>query len=340
MMKRIGAACIALALCLLMKMPCFAATLTQAGESEDIDVYARYFWSSDVYTAPVEDGEASVTLGEGTVVTASGVSGSGLWLVVYPIPEKDAAAWNWFEDCMMPYGTNIYPMEIYFADQDGNRVEAGSAAVIAVEHGKNDAETLVFNLAVDGTATELAGSTEANRIVFSMLRNGYYVLAEDLDEPGNGKPDDGDDGEPGDGDDEGPDDGDDGGPDDGEDGEPDGGEDGGPGGGDDGGPDDGKTGASGDGEKTGGSGSGSESGGRTADGQTANGAKNPALPAYEENDAASGGASDLSPGGISQGGGAATGDESGLRRWICIFTGALLIIAFFIRRHMRKAAKR
>lgn len=327
MMKRIGAACIALALCLLMKMPCFAATLTQTGESEDIDVYARYIWSSDVYTAPVEDGEASVTLGDGTVVTASGVSGSGLWLVVYPIPEKDAEAWNWFEDCMMPYGTNIYPMEIYFADQDGNRVEAGSAAVIAVEHGKNDVETLVFNLAADGTVTELAGSAEANRIAFSMLRNGYYVLAEDLDEPGNGKPDEGDDGEPGDGDDEGPDDGDDGGPDDGDDGGP-------------GGPDDGKTGASGDGGKTGRTGNGSESVGRTADGQTADGAKTPAFPAYGENDGPSGGASALAPGGVSQGGGAATGDESGLRRWLCLSTGALLVIAFFIRRHMRKAVER
>lgn len=182
-MKRMKAACTALLLCVLMALSCVTAA---KAETKTIDVYARAVRESDAYTAPVEDGEASVKLNDGTSVTVSGIPDGGLWLVVYPIPETERDAWDWFESCMEAYGTHLYPMEIYFIDQDGNRTEAGGVATVTVRTPGTYETPVICRLLTDGQVTALDGSAEGKRITFRMDRNGYYVLAEKKAGSGSG----------------------------------------------------------------------------------------------------------------------------------------------------------
>lgn len=182
--KRTGALGIALFLCLLMAFPCSAAALTESRETR-IEVRARYIQESDRYTAPVENGEAAAALADGSSVTVSGVTGNGLWLVVYPIPKTDAQGWSWFESCMAAYGTNIYPMDIYFVDQDGNRVEVSRTVTVTVETLETYASPVICHLSTEGNVTVMDSSVDGNRITFRTDHNSYYVLAEKKEEPGS-----------------------------------------------------------------------------------------------------------------------------------------------------------
>ena len=184
--KRTGALGIALLLCLLMAFPCSAAAPTESRETR-IEVRARYIRESDRYTAPVENGGAAVTLGDGSSVAVSGVTGNGLWLVVYPIPKTDAQGFRWFESCMAAYGTNIYPMDIYFIDQDGNRVEVSRTVTVTVtvETLETYASPVICHLSTEGNVTVMDSSVDGKRITFQTDHNSYYVLAEKKEEPGS-----------------------------------------------------------------------------------------------------------------------------------------------------------
>ena len=182
--KRTGALGIALLLCLLMALPCSAAALTESRKTE-IEVRARYIQESDRYTAPVENGGAAVTLGDGSSVAVSGVTGNELRLVVYPIPKTDAQGFRWFESCMAAYGTNIYPMDIYFIDQDGNRVEVSRTVTVTVETLETYASPVICHLSTGGNVTVMDSSVDGKRITFQTDHNSYYVLAEKKEEPGS-----------------------------------------------------------------------------------------------------------------------------------------------------------
>ena len=84
--------------------------------------------------APVEKGQACVSLEDGVQVTVSGDALDGLTLVVYPIPLSDEQAWAWMESCMEQYGTNLYPLDLFFVDGQGNRVEVQSAITVTVTY--------------------------------------------------------------------------------------------------------------------------------------------------------------------------------------------------------------
>ena len=182
--KRTGALGVALLLCLLMAFPCSAAAPTESRETR-IEVRARYIQESDRYTAPVENGEAAAALADGSSVAVSGVTGNGLWLVVYPIPKTDAQGWSWFESCMAAYGTNIYPMDIYFVDQDGNRVEVSRTVTVTVETLETYASPVICHLSTEGNVTVMDSSVDGKRITFRTDHNSYYVLAEKKEEPGS-----------------------------------------------------------------------------------------------------------------------------------------------------------
>ena len=182
--KRTGALGVALLLCLLMAFPCSAAAPTESRETR-IEVRARYIQESDRYTAPVENGEAAAALADGSSVAVSGVTGNGLWLVVYPIPKTDAQGWSWFESCMAAYGTNIYPMDIYFVDQDGNRVEVSRTVTVTVETLEAYASPVICHLSTGGNVTVMDSSVDGKRITFQTDHNSYYVLAEKKEEPGS-----------------------------------------------------------------------------------------------------------------------------------------------------------
>ena len=190
---------------LLFTMPAFAA----APEPEEIPVVAQSVRETAWAEATVVEGQASVQLEDGVQVAVSGQALDGLTLVVYPIPRSDEQAWAWVESCMEKYGTNLYPLDLFFVDSQGNRVEVQSAITVTVTYTGDYQAPAVFYLAENGSVTKMESQAEDTAITFITNHNSYYVLAEtdgintpvepdDPDEDGSGQPSDGDPSQPGD----------------------------------------------------------------------------------------------------------------------------------------------
>lgn len=190
---------------LLFTVPAFAV----APEPEEIPVVVQSVQETAWAEAPVVEGQASVQLEDGVQVTVSGQALDGLTLVVYPIPRSDELAWAWMESCMEKYGTNLYPLDLYFVDSQGSRVEVQSAITVTVTYTGDYQAPAVFYLAENGSVTKMKSQAEGTAITFTTDHNSYYVLAEteeghtpvepdDPDEDGSGQPSDGDTSQPGD----------------------------------------------------------------------------------------------------------------------------------------------
>lgn len=147
---------------------------------EKVDAYTRDAALDDPATAaaPAENGSAAVTLADGTQVTVTGITEDGLWLVVRPVADPQLVAW--LETCVAPYGTQIYPMDIYFVDSRGVRTESTGVVTVTVETPKGYAEPIVCCVAPDGTVAVMSSSVNGNAITFRANRNNYYVLAEKI----------------------------------------------------------------------------------------------------------------------------------------------------------------
>ena len=188
---------------LLFTVPAFAA----APEPEEIPVVVKSVQETAWAEAPVVEGQASVQLEDGVQVTVSGQALDGLTLVVYPIPRSDELAWAWMESCMEKYGTNLYPLDLYFVDSQGDRVEVQSTITVTVTYTGDYQAPAVFDLAKTGAVTEMESHAQGTAVTFTTNHNGYYVLAEtdgintpvepvDPDEDGSGLPSDGDTSQP------------------------------------------------------------------------------------------------------------------------------------------------
>ena len=188
---------------LLFTMPTFAA----APEAEEIPVVVKSVQETAWAEAPVVEGQASVQLEDGVQVTVSGQALDGLTLVVYQIPRSDEQAWAWMESCMEKYGTNLYPLDLFFMDSQGDRVEVQSAITVTVTYTGDYQTPAVFYLAENGSVTKMKSQAEGTAITFTTHHNSYYVLAETEgintpvepdkpDEDGSGLPSDGDTSQP------------------------------------------------------------------------------------------------------------------------------------------------
>ena len=188
---------------LLFTMPAFAA----APEAEEIPVVVKSVQETAWAEGPVMEGQASVQLEDGVQVAVSGQALDGLTLVVYPIPRSDEQAWAWMESCMEKYGTNLYPLDLYFVDSQGNRVEVQSAITVTVTYTGDYQAPAVFYLAENGSVTKMESQAQGKAITFTTDHNSYYVLAETEgintpvepdkpDEDGSGLPSDGDTSQP------------------------------------------------------------------------------------------------------------------------------------------------
>lgn len=155
---------------------------------EDVDAYTRdaYLDDPETVTIPAENGSAAVTLEDGTKITVTGITEDGLWLVVRPIMDSELMAW--FEKCVAPYGTHIYPMDIYFVDSRGVRTEITGTITVTVETLKDYAEPIVCYVAPDGAVTVMSSSVDGNKITFQTNHNSYYVLAEKVPGTANTQP--------------------------------------------------------------------------------------------------------------------------------------------------------
>ena len=155
---------------------------------EDVDAYTRdeNLNNPETVTAPAEDGSAAVTLEDGTKITVTGITEDGLWLVVRPITDPELVAW--FEKCVAPYGTHIYPMDIYFVDSRGVRTEISGTITVTVETRKDYSEPIVCDVAPDGAVTVMESRVSGKEISFRTDHNSYYVLAEKVPGTANTQP--------------------------------------------------------------------------------------------------------------------------------------------------------
>ncbi len=143
-----------------------------------VDAYTRdeNLDDPETATAPAENGSATVTLEDGTKITVTGIPEDGLWLVVRAITDSELVAW--LEKCVAPYGTHIYPMDIYFVDSRGVRTELTGTVTVVVETLKDYSEPMVCGVAADGAVTVMDSSVNGKKMTFQTNHSGYYVLAE------------------------------------------------------------------------------------------------------------------------------------------------------------------
>lgn len=173
-MKR-GLCVFSMILCVMMwGLPALAADREQT----EIDVLARRIQQQEACTAPMVNGTAGLELPDGTMLTVEGIKEAGLQLAVYLIPGEDYAAWDWIEQCMRNFGTRLYPMEIYFTDEQGNRVNVSERIAVSVSFPDTYLNPAIFYLPADGSTVCLESRAAENRIVFFAEHSGIYVLAE------------------------------------------------------------------------------------------------------------------------------------------------------------------
>lgn len=176
-MRKIITVLLGLMLALSLGITAFAAD--SAGEgTTPIDVYARYVREiAGEYTAPAENGEAAVTLPDGSTITVTGAPQEARTLVVVPIPESEKEAWGWLVDCLANTGTPVRAYDIYFLDADGNRLNA-DGVVIAITAPSSDGTLIACSLNTDGISKVLASAVNAGKITFTANGSHYYILAE------------------------------------------------------------------------------------------------------------------------------------------------------------------
>lgn len=162
---------------------CVPALASQPDPVE-IPVTVRYIRDVEWVDTPVTDGSATVDLGDGVTVTVDGVDQAEVYLVVYPIPREDAQAWAWLEECMEGYGTQLYPVELYFVDGDGHRVEVDAPFTVTIQAAQEYTNPVAFAVDTQGAVTDLGGTAQGNGVTFTATGSGYYVLAQ------RGQPDD------------------------------------------------------------------------------------------------------------------------------------------------------
>jgi LPXTG-motif cell wall-anchored protein len=181
------AACILTVLLLTfsLALPCFASTFTSIPTTDQGNVYGKYTENiHGVYKVHINDKKASVVLPDGTVIHADGAGKNGLILVVMPIEkENNPDAFQWFENTIGKKETAIETYEIYFTDDNGDRVDPESSTVVTITSKSLPASPVVYYLTSSGSSNALNSTSSDGNVIFKMVNNGYYVLAQTVDDP-------------------------------------------------------------------------------------------------------------------------------------------------------------
>ena len=161
---------ISLSLAAVLLLSCTVTAFAAEDDPVEIGVYAKTEQSIDgEYTAPVENGGASVTTPDGTVAVTNTPAGA-VTLVVIPMKGE---ALSWVDSCVDEAAQAAYA--IYFVDASGNRINANGAKVsIAVS-----AEALtVSSVNTNGDDTALTCEVSNGTVSFTADGNPYYVIAQ------------------------------------------------------------------------------------------------------------------------------------------------------------------
>ena len=172
-------------LCIWMMMGlsigCFAAeeTLTNDKLSASHIVTAKYvcdYSKLENYT-PIKDTDED---GVYTATTDSGLSiearsdKKGLTLIVHEVTEDDVKAAEWFKEQFKGM-KNIAPLEIFFIDENGTRIELPAGTEITLSNLK--ADQYIIGLSANGRKNRIAAAVKDGKLTFKSIANcDYYVV--------------------------------------------------------------------------------------------------------------------------------------------------------------------
>lgn len=167
-------------LALLMMLSC--ATVCFASE-ESKNVLAKYVGEDKWTAAPVSGQEETVAgLPDSTTVTVENAPGGAVKLFVYSIPTSETEAWSWIKSCFDGKGTPVHAFDIYFADENGNRINA-NGAVVTIDCPHCTTKPTVCSLTTSGTVSELSNNARSVSVTFTTDGSHYYVLTEKSSAP-------------------------------------------------------------------------------------------------------------------------------------------------------------
>ena len=161
---------ISLSLAAVLLLSCTVTAFAGEDDPVEIGVYAKTECSIEgEYTAPIENGSASVTTPDGTV-SVTNTATDAVTLVVIPM---EGEALTWIAGCVEDNAVAAY--DVHFRDAQGNRINANGAKVsIAVSGTKLS----VSSVTTSGTDTPLTAETANGKVSFTTDGSHYYVLTE------------------------------------------------------------------------------------------------------------------------------------------------------------------
>lgn len=172
-MKRISAFFLSILLLMSLSVTAFAAE-----DDTQIDVYAKVVRNIEgEYAGEVNDEEARAVTDDGITVSVTGAPDGAVALMVVPIPTTETAAWEWITSCFNGTGTPIHAFDIYFLDQDENRINA-NGAVVTITCPHCSGTPLVCSLTTSGAVRVLSDSNQGTAVTFTTDGSTYYVIAE------------------------------------------------------------------------------------------------------------------------------------------------------------------
>lgn len=172
-MKKIIPIFLSLVLMITLTTPCFALN------SETATVKATYMKSEKgIFKSKIKDNRAKIILPEGTEIEVEGNLKEELFLVVIPIQKKDENAYSWFESVLKDYGTNIYPFDIYFDDEQGNKINVNGELKITISIKNEYKEPIICYTDTYGKTTVIDSFKDGNKISFTTNHNSFYSIVE------------------------------------------------------------------------------------------------------------------------------------------------------------------
>lgn len=178
-MKRIGTSILCILFMLCLSMGCFAAedTLTNQKLSASHAVVANYvcdYSELDHYTTAEDEGGGVYTAETDTGLTVIIPEGKeGLTLVVHEVTEKDKEAAKWFKE-NFEGAKNIAPLEIFYIDANGNRINLPAGTEVILSGLKRD--HYVVLLSADGKKFRLPAKVKDGAITFKTTAASDYVV--------------------------------------------------------------------------------------------------------------------------------------------------------------------
>lgn len=159
-----------LLLAAVLLLSCTVTAFAAEDDPVEIGVYAKTEYSIDgEYTAPVENGSASVTTPDGTVTITNAPAGAVTFVVI----PMEGEALTWIAGCVEDNTVAAY--DIHFRDADGNRINANAVKVSIAVSGT---ELSVSSVTTSGADKTLISELTGGKVSFTTDGGHYYVIAE------------------------------------------------------------------------------------------------------------------------------------------------------------------